>query len=107
MFELYRRSAALALAFARGSTDTLSEDLHEWIRQALSMNTSGPVLVALAWAEHARGDRDMAEHLLAEAPSRMAGTELSKVNPALGRWYDERRVAWGLDQADPEENPTP
>lgn len=106
VFELYRRSADLSVAFARGTTDELPEDLHEWIRQALSMNTSGPMLVALAWAEHARGDRDMAEHLLAEAPSRMAGVQLRLVHPDLGDWYDERRAAWGLDQADPEESPS-
>lgn len=105
VFDAYRRTSDLFIAFARASTDALPDDPHEWARQLLSANTSGPELVALSWAYDARGDRDMAEHLLAEAPSRMGTLDLARSHPPLGAWMDEKLAAWsispdGADDAD-------
>src|SRR5262249_20417506 len=106
VFRSYRRSADLAIAFARGSADGLPEDLHDWVHAWLRMNTSGVPLATLAWAFDARGDRDMAEHLLREALERMRrAAALPTVRPALAEWIDRKRTAWKLD--DPRDGDAP
>ena len=100
-FRLARMLTDLSIAFHRGSADKLPEELHDWAREALEMNRFGHGLVLLAWAFAARGERDMAEHLLREAPDRLEASFLAECDPVLHAWMEARRAEWNLD-ADPD-----
>jgi tetratricopeptide (TPR) repeat protein len=96
-FRLARMLTDLTIAFHRDSPDGLPDDLHEWAREALEMNRFGHGLVLLSWAYAARGDQDMAAHLLREAPDRLEASFLPESDPALNTWMEGKRVAWNLD----------
>jgi tetratricopeptide (TPR) repeat protein len=96
-FRLARMLTDLTIAFHRGSADGLPDDLHDWAREALEMNRFGHGLVLLSWAYAARGDEDMAAHLLREAPDRLEASFLPECDPKLHAWMEEKRAAWKLD----------
>ena len=98
-FVVARNLTDLTIAFHRGSPDELPEDLYDWAREALEMNRFGHGLVLLAWAFDARGDSDMAQHLLREAPDRLEACFLAECDPALHRWMEDKRGEWDLDHA--------
>jgi tetratricopeptide (TPR) repeat protein len=100
-FRLARMLTDLSIAFHRKSPDQLPEDLFDWAREALEMTRFGHGLVLLAWAFSARGDQDMAAHLLREAPDRLEASFLAECDPELDRWMEERRSEWKLDE-DPD-----
>jgi hypothetical protein len=97
-FRLARMLTDLTIAFHRGAADGLPDDLHDWAREALEMNRFGHGLVLLSWAYGARGDQDMAAHLLREAPDRLEASFLPECDPRLHAWMEEKRVAWKLDE---------
>jgi hypothetical protein len=71
--------------------------LHGWARAALGRSRFGDMLVSLAWAFHRRGDDDMARHLLAEPPSRIARSSLPQTSPRLHAWAQDSARAWSVD----------
>ena len=89
----------LKIAADAETPDALPDDntLHGWARAALGRSRFGDMLVSLAWAFHRRGDDDMARHLLAEAPSRIARSSLPQTSPRLHAWAQDRARAWGVD----------
>jgi tetratricopeptide (TPR) repeat protein len=103
LFELMGQSLELAIAFEADAPGELPDDdtLHDWARAALGRTQFGDLLVSLAWAFEARGDVEMARHLLAEASSRIPRDSLPAVAPRLHAWAEARRAAWQLGDDDP------
>jgi hypothetical protein len=89
----------LKIAADADTPDALPDDntLHGWARAALGRSRFGDMLVSLAWAFDRRGDDDMARHLLAEAPSRIARSSLPQTSPRLHAWAKDHAGAWGID----------
>ncbi len=82
----------LMIAFhARDATLLPADDeLFEWAKAALRTSRFGASVVLLAWAFGARGEADMAEHLLREAPARLETEFLPETAPQLHAWLGER-----------------
>ncbi|MCA9679503.1 MAG: hypothetical protein H6708_28670 [Kofleriaceae bacterium] len=66
------------------------DELYEWAKAALRTSRFGASVVLLAWAFGERGDTDMAQHMLREAPSRLETEFLPETAPALHAWLGER-----------------
>ncbi len=82
----------LMIAFHAGDVALLppDEELFEWAKAALRTSRFGASVVLLAWAFGARGEADMAEHLLREAPARLETEFLPQTAPKLDAWLRER-----------------
>lgn len=80
----------LCLAFHEGSAASLPDDIFEWVRDALASDLAGGHLVLLAWAYEARGDSDMADHLLESAQDRLEIWSLESSYPKLDAWLSTR-----------------
>lgn len=82
----------LMIAFHAGEPGALpgDDELYEWAKAALRTSRFGASVVLLAWAFDARGDDDMATHLLREAPARLETEFLAETTPRLHAWLEER-----------------
>lgn len=82
----------LMIAFHAGDATLLArdEDLYDWAKAALRTSRFGASVVLLAWAFDQRGDTDMAEHLLREAPGRLETEFLAETTPRLHAWLVDR-----------------
>jgi hypothetical protein len=69
------------------------EELYDWAKAALRTSRFGASVVLLAWAFDRRGERDMAEHLLREAPARLETEFLAETTPRLHAWLEQRRAS--------------
>jgi hypothetical protein len=67
------------------------DELYEWAKAALRTSRFGASVVLLAWAFDKRGDDDMAEHMLREAPARLETEFLPETAPKLAAWLAERQ----------------
>jgi uncharacterized protein HemY len=85
--------AELYVCMAEGDHDLSDDELHERARKALAMTAGSPLLGLCAWAHVRRGDRDQAEHLLAEAFDRLADDRIEHIMPRLHAWMEENRPA--------------
>jgi hypothetical protein len=66
------------------------DELFEWAKSALRTSRFGASVVLLAWAFGARGEHDMAEHMLREAPARLETEFLPETAPKLHAWLGDR-----------------
>lgn len=82
----------LMIAFHAGEPSLLpgDDDLYEWAKAALRTSRFGASVVLLAWAFDQRGDQDMAEHMLREAPARLETEFLAETTPRLSVWLEQR-----------------
>ncbi len=82
----------LMIAFHVGDATLLGTDdeLYDWAKAALRTSRFGASVVLLAWAFDQRGDRDMAEHMLREAPARLETEFLAETTPKLHAWLEDR-----------------
>ena len=82
----------LMIAFHAGDAVRLPDDeeLYDWAKASLRTSRFGVSVALLAWAFLERGDREMAGHLLREAPARLATEFLPESAPKLSRWLDDR-----------------
>jgi hypothetical protein len=83
---LARWTAELYLWFAEGAHPLGDEQCHARARVALETTVASALLGLTAWAFHARGDADMAAHLLGEAFERPTTADLEKPMPELFAW---------------------
>jgi len=92
----------LMIAFHAGDPSLLpgDDELYEWAKAALRTSRFGASVVLLAWAFDRRGDRDMAEHLLREAPARLDTEFLAETTPRLQAWLEERKVSVAAEDDD-------
>ena len=92
----------LMIAFHAGEPASLpgDEELYEWAKAALRTSRFGASVVLLAWAFDRRGDQDMAEHMLREAPARLETEFLAETTPKLHAWLEERLAAVAPDERD-------
>lgn len=90
-FVASRRELELARAFHAGDATALPDHdtLHEWARAALMRSQYISALGYLAWAFDARGDTQMARHLLAEAHERQQESP-ERYDPRLREWLAAR-----------------
>jgi tetratricopeptide (TPR) repeat protein len=95
----------LMIAFHAGDATLLASDdeLYDGAKAALRTSRFGASVVLLAWAFDQRGDRDMAEHLLREAPARLETEFLAETTPRLHAWLEERLAALGPPRDDDDE----
>lgn len=96
-FRLARRLTDLTIAFHQDDASQLSGDLYEWATGALEMTRFGQSLVLLAWVFDKQGDRDMAVHLLREAPERLEACYLEECDPVLFAWMQKARADWNVE----------
>jgi hypothetical protein len=82
----------LTIAFHAGDPTLLpgDDELYEWAKAALRTSRFGASVVLLAWAFDQRGDQDMAQHMLREAPTRLETEFLPETAPKLHAWLSER-----------------
>jgi hypothetical protein len=82
----------LTIAFHAGDPGLLpgDDELYEWAKAALRTSRFGASVVLLAWAFDQRGDADMAEHMLREAPARLETEFLPETAPKLHAWLEGR-----------------
>jgi hypothetical protein len=94
-FHMQRMAAELSVAFHGGDASRLpgDADLYEWAKTVLRTNRFGAMAVLLAWAFTERGDLDMAQHMLDEAPARLEGEHLDKSMPRLHEWLAAAKEA--------------
>jgi hypothetical protein len=85
--------AELYVCFAEGAHRLDGDALHERARAALGISNAAALLALCAWAHEQAGDRDQAEHLLAEAFDRREGLHLDRALPRLHAWMETRRAA--------------
>jgi tetratricopeptide (TPR) repeat protein len=78
----------LYLAMAEGACTLDDDELHTRVRFALGLSSGAALLALLAWAEHARGDLDLAWHLLREACDRRGEVPLERTMPRLHAWIE-------------------
>jgi hypothetical protein len=101
-FRAERRFAELAAAFHADRPDRLPADdvLYDWAKDALAVNSGGFRVAALAWVFDARGDAEMAAHLLGEVRSRLLiPTELiPNIDPPLWAWAEPRLPSPNADE---------
>jgi tetratricopeptide (TPR) repeat protein len=92
----------LMIAFHGGDASTLpgDDELYEWAKAALRTSRFGASVVLLGWAFEQRGDRDMAEHMLREAPARLDTEFLAETTPKLNAWLQERLPTVGAKDDD-------
>lgn len=91
-FQMEQMLTELLIAFHADEPDRLTADLYDWSRDALSTNRLGLAVVILAWAFHRRGDADMRDHLLSEAPERLEATFLEDSAPRVHAWMEQQLV---------------
>lgn len=85
-FRMEHMLTELLLAFHADDPDRLTEDLYDWARDSLATNRMGLSVVLLAWAFDRRGDADMRDHMLSEAPERLEGYYLEDSAPRVHAW---------------------
>jgi hypothetical protein len=74
----------LYLAFVAGEHALDDDALHARVRKALAMNRSRLLLILLAWAHDATGDRDQMQFLLRQAEDRK--TDKDRLWPKVEAW---------------------
>lgn len=98
LFDINRQYIDLRAAFAASDAGSLAGlDLYDWSKTVLATNLFGSNLVLLAWACEQTGDRDMAAHLLGEAPERLTGHFLRLSDPALCAFLESAWKEWGIE----------
>lgn len=99
MYALSQCYAGIQLAFHADDDAYLPDDhtVHDIGNVCLRSNVLGSSLVLIAWACDRRGDRDLAEHYLTEAQSRLNRTEFEQYEPQIARWMDQRLAGIGTD----------
>lgn len=104
-FEMELALTDLMIAFHVDDAALLPRDdeLYDWAKSALRTSRFGASVVLLAWAFDRRGDRDMAEHMLREAPARLETEFLAETTPRLHAWLVERLAAMPRDDGDDDE----
>ncbi len=95
-FAMDRMLTDLLLAFHLGNVAMLDGDLYDWAKAALKTNRFGLNVVLLSWAFSQRGDREMARHLLREAPQRLTGHFLQDSAPKVHAWMEEKKIEWNI-----------
>src|SRR5262249_13212184 len=83
----------LYLDMAEGTCTVDDDDLHPRVRFRLGLSSGAALLALLAWAEHARGDLDLAWHLLREACDRRGEVPLERTMPRLHAWIEANEAA--------------
>jgi tetratricopeptide (TPR) repeat protein len=68
------------------------DELHERARKGLAMTTGSVLLGLCGWAFSARGDDDMATHLVTEAFDRIQPERLARMAPRLYQWMSAHRA---------------
>ena len=90
LFTACRQSLALVIAFHGNDPDGLPDrdTLYIWAKEALARTRFGGMLVTLSWAFARRGDAEMAQHLLQEAPARLTNEHLAKTHPRVQAYLE-------------------
>lgn len=83
----------LYVCLAEGDHELSDDELYERARKALAMTASSGLLGLCAWAYDRRGDRDQAEHLLAEAFDRLTDERVERMMPRIYSWMEENQPA--------------
>ena len=89
-FQILRMNVELMLAFERGDTGALPDDLFPWAKLALETTSAELALTLLAWAHFERRDDDMGSHLLDAARDRIDDDLFARVYPRVHTWLHRR-----------------